>query len=134
LIAAKRAMTTGAPVDRASVAASIQASAEQIRVLSATGRAAAHAMMRQMSQAPTGGASEAQALIARVQSLFQTYDASFDRELAIAGEFQAIAVLMRDPRDFATVEPEIDRHGDTFGALDAERLTDAQLRQSLLAR
>lgn len=133
LLRLKRAALAGEALDRGGAAAGIEAAAQDMRMRSASGRAAARVMLAELPETPPN-APDAIALLDRARALFQSYDASFDRELAIANELDAIAVLLRDSRSLIAVEPEIDRHSEIIGNLDAERLVDAQHRQELLSR
>jgi len=106
-----------------------------MREYAVTGRAAAQTLIQQYSAVSVPASDPAsQSLQRRAIQMLQTYAGSFDRETAMAGELQAIATLLRDPRSIAAVEPEIDRHTEMFGAMDNDRLVDATRRQAIMSQ
>jgi hypothetical protein len=131
LMTFKRDVLLQGQSDRAATAARLEAAAEQMRTLIATGRASTRVMQQDFSD-PSQVAPTEVALLPHLQGMLATYEGSFDREAALAAELQAVAVLLRDSRSFAAVEPSIDQHISVFGDLDTQRIGDAQRRQAFL--
>ncbi|MFT3729095.1 MAG: hypothetical protein QM759_14835 [Terricaulis sp.] len=112
-------------------ATALLTSERQVRLLAEAGRVAAHTMQQQYADV-SQAAPENAALLGRLQIALRTFDASFDIELRGADEEHAIAGLLTDPRDFNTVEPEIDAHMDRLSELDQQRVADARNRMQIL--
>lgn len=129
----KLAFLQGDENGRAAAADAIGTVAQQMRAHVAGGRAATTSMLAQFNGARAQQGLEP-GLLARASSAFATYPASFDREIAIAMELEAIATLLRDPRPMAEVEPSVDAHMETAIRLDSERVADVQARTRLLTQ
>jgi hypothetical protein len=66
--------------------------------------------------------------------MMATYGPSFERELRIADELDAMADILARPHDYIAIEPELDQHMERFGQYDVERIEDAQRRQQVMSR
>src|SRR5262249_23267003 len=71
------------------------------------------------------------AILPRLLPIVDSYSASFDREVAMAAEMDAMAAALRDPRSFAAVEPDFDAHMTKFGDMDNQRLIDVNRRAAM---
>jgi hypothetical protein len=105
----------------------------QVRDLVRQGQARTQAMLTMAASAPRTTREDV-ALIEFVNEMMATYGPSFERELRIADELDAMADILARPHDYIAIEPELDQHMERFGQYDVERIEDAQRRQQVMSR
>lgn len=117
--------------DREATAVALERATREMRRRVAEGRAAARAAVATYSD-PAASLSGEASLIQRIQRMLGTYQESFDREAIIASDLETAVAYLRDGRDYAVMEPELDAVVERIGVMDAERVADAQARQAIM--
>lgn len=123
----KREIMLRQPVNREAAAVEVSAAADGMRADATVGRAAIVSLKDTLAVEARTNAGTA-ALLPRLAVILDTYGPSFDREVAMAGELDAMAAILRDPRDFGPLEPDFDTHMSKFGDMDSARVPDANNR------
>lgn len=127
----RRDLMAGDPVDRLAAADGVSNAARQMSQSIAAGRADMALLNAQLGD-PAIVATIDPGLVPRLRAVAATFDESFDREELIVGDFEQIAVLLRDPRGGDANEGAVDFHLSAFATRDAERMNDIQRRNSIM--
>lgn len=124
-----RAYASEQDINGAALAQDIATAASNMRREIAQGRVAVEALRAQFR----GSMPRAEvALAARLSRAMDTYAGSFDRELSIAAELDAMSALIASGRDAEAISDEWEAHFDRFSVLDFERVADGQRRVAIL--
>jgi hypothetical protein len=123
----KRDIMLRQPVNREGAAIELTTAADAMRADAIAGRAAITSLKQSLAAEARANAGTA-ALLLRFGTILDTYGPSFDREVAMASELDAMAAILRDPREFAPLEPDFDVHMNKFGDMDTARVPDVNAR------
>lgn len=126
----RRDMMRGVEPNRSGAADAIANAATRMRAAVAEGRANTVLVTGQLSD-PAIVATIDPALVPRLRAVASTFPESFNREEAIAGDFEAVAALLRGPPGDQS-EVQIDAHLDAFSERDAHRMDDILRRNTIM--
>lgn len=127
----RRDLMRGATPDRQGTATAIASAARAMRSAVAEGRADVALVNSQLAD-PAIVATIDPNLVPRIRAINSTFPASFIREEEIAGDFDAVAALLRGPLNGDPLETAIDVHVDAFAERDEHRVDDVQRRNAII--